>query len=509
MFQLLAKSSILADGYLFRNMQQGILLVLVRNVARYVACGFQNLPVLWEELLIGDVDESFVGAVMSRKRDNISQDVPDEQEPDSKRLRYASKRPPRGEHGCAVNSFWDGIFSQMDSKVPRVGKRVFTYGAEVDEVQRGVTGVKVRRVEVCRGTERFRVPDTSVNKREIPIRITVIKDRTTGQAEVLGPPEEWTHLPKSKQVRKGNPAKMSITIFGERVGSGAVLSKHGEGSGEFGNEPSSGVPPIDSSQNLELELIPQEDNPEVEDGDRDGDVRKGISGCNVPSSIARHGPGFLQLTGEEKSQIRRLHHSLGHPTAEKLVKFLKERHVEPHIVRGAWDYQCDSCAESKVGFESARPATIHDDLGFNEVVGVDTAVWSNHLGQQFSFTHIVDEGTLFHLGIPVENTDAETLKSERFKELGFFGQDHLKRSMWIQPVNFDRNHGRITCSHWISTSKMAVGDAHWQLGRVEAHGSIVKKMLDRMDLECPIKTPLEFEEALTQAFTAKNCFVTG
>ena len=52
--------------------------------------------------------------------------------------------------------------------------------------------------------------------------------------------------------------------------------------------------------------------------------------------------------------------------------------------------------------------------------------------------------------------------------------------------------------------KMAVGDAHWQLGRVEAHGSIVKKMLDRMDLECPIRTSLEFEEALTQAFTAKN-----
>ena len=158
-----------------------------RNVARYVACGFCNLPVLWEELSVGDVDESFIGAVMSRKRENISQDVPDEQEPDSKRLRYASKRPQRGEHGCAVNSFWDGIFSQMDSKVPRVGKRVFTHGGEIDEVQRGVTGVKVRRIEVCRGTERFRVPDTAVNKREIPIRITVIKDRTTGKAEVLGP----------------------------------------------------------------------------------------------------------------------------------------------------------------------------------------------------------------------------------------------------------------------------------------------------------------------------------
>ena len=474
-----------------------------RNVARYVACGFCNLPVLWEELSVGDVDESFIGAVMSRKRENISQDVQDEQEPDSKRLRYASKRPPRGEHGCAVNSFWDGIFSQMDPKVPRVGKRVFTHGGEIDEVQRGVSGVKVRRIEVCRGTERFRVPDTSVNKREIPIRITVIKDRTTGKAEVLGPPEEWTHLPKSKQVRKGKPAKMSITIFGEKVVSGVVPSKREEGSGEFGNEPSAGVPPFNSSQNLELELIPQEEHPEVGDGDGDGDVMKGISGCEVPSSIARHGPGFLQLTGEEKSQIRRLHHNLGHPTAERLVKFLKERHVEPRIVRGAWDYQCDSCAESKVGFESARPAAIHDDLGFNEVVGVDTAVWSNHLGQQFSFTHVVDEGTLFHLGIPVENTDAETqIRAFQRAWLLWAGPP---QTIYVDPASEFRSE--LWQDHMQSLDiniKMAAGDAHWQLGRVEAHGSIVKKMLDRMDLECPIKTPLEFEEALTQAFTAKN-----
>ena len=52
--------------------------------------------------------------------------------------------------------------------------------------------------------------------------------------------------------------------------------------------------------------------------------------------------------------------------------------------------------------------------------------------------------------------------------------------------------------------KMAVGDAHWQLGRVEAHGSIVKKMLDCMDLEHPIRSAKNFEDALIQAFKAKN-----
>ena len=137
-----------------------------RNVARYIACRLDNPPVLWEELFVGGVDESWTGAVMSRKRENISQDAPDGQEPDHKRLRYASKRPPRGEHGCAVNGFWDGIFSQIDTKIPRVGKRIFTHGDELKEVQRSITGVKILRMEACRGTERLRILDSSVNQRD-------------------------------------------------------------------------------------------------------------------------------------------------------------------------------------------------------------------------------------------------------------------------------------------------------------------------------------------------------
>jgi hypothetical protein len=77
--------------------------------------------------------------------------------------------------------------------------------------------MKVRRVEVCRGTERLRVPDPSVDQSEIPLRVTVVKDRSSGQAQVLGPVENWLELPKYKQTRKGTPAKMSITVFGSRV----------------------------------------------------------------------------------------------------------------------------------------------------------------------------------------------------------------------------------------------------------------------------------------------------
>ena len=254
---------------------------------------------------------------------------------------------------------------------------------------------------------------------------------------------------------------------------------------------------------MRSELLPKESEPPCHEGDESGDVRDSISGRSVPTSVARHGPGFLNLLGEEKSQIGRLHHNLGHPTAERFVKFLKKRHADPRIVQGAWDYQCDSCAESKVGFDSARPAVIHNDLGFHEVVGVDIAVWTNHQGQQFSFSHVIDEGTLFHVGGPVENTDAESqIRAFQRSWLLWAGPP---KTIYVDPASEFRSE--LWQDHMQSLDaniKMTVGDAHWQLGRVEAHVSIAKKMLDRMDLERPITSNFEFEEALTPAFNAKN-----
>lgn len=52
--------------------------------------------------------------------------------------------------------------------------------------------------------------------------------------------------------------------------------------------------------------------------------------------------------------------------------------------------------------------------------------------------------------------------------------------------------------------KMTAADSHWQLGRVKSHGSIIKRMLDRMNVEQPLKTREEVSRALRQAFNAKN-----
>ena len=52
---------------------------------------------------------------------------------------------------------------------------------------------------------------------------------------------------------------------------------------------------------------------------------------------------------------------------------------------------------------------------------------------------------------------------------------------------------------------MSATDSHWQLGRAEAHGGVLKSMLSRMDLETPIRSEAEFRSALLQATIGKNC----
>ena len=52
---------------------------------------------------------------------------------------------------------------------------------------------------------------------------------------------------------------------------------------------------------------------------------------------------------------------------------------------------------------------------------------------------------------------------------------------------------------------MSAGDSHWQLGRTEAHGKIIKQMLTAMDVEKPIEGIDEFQEVSEAGlFAAKN-----
>eukprot|EP00435_Cladocopium_sp_Y103_P064515 s837_g26.t1 len=193
---------------------------------------------------------------------------------------------------------------------------------------------------------------------------------------------------------------------------------------------------------------------------------------------------------------------MGHPDPKRFSSFLKDTHADPRIIAGALEYQCDTCGEAQGGYSLARPAAIHAHLGFNEVVGMDTASWTNDVGEKFVFVHFLDEGTMFHLGKRCAEDSASQLSCFEDTWLSWAGPP---KQVYLDPAS------EYTSEKWVEAMqsediqlKMSAAESHWQLGRVEAHGRTVKRMLDLMNMEKPIRTGEEFSRALRQVFCAKN-----
>lgn len=444
-----------------------------RNVARYLAVEVPNPSVWWDELLNAecDVDPAFVGEVMRRRAIPLEGDAASGNAVKRRRLEF--KQPGRGDHGCADQDFWEDVLRRADPLVPRVGKRVFEADDLVARVQEGVIGMKVRRVGACRGTERYRLPETGVSHAEIPLRLTVVRQRDDGTVKVLGTPEEWLRLPKAKRVRKGVSASLSLTIFGQAV----------QGDGEAASGALS--PLVDSATDLQASA---------------DDTQAPVGG--PPQCIPRHGPGYMDASSVEQQQIRKLHHNLGHPDPQKFARFLRERQASGSLVRAALDFQCDSCLEAQKGHVSTRPAVIHEDIGFNSVVGMDSVTWTSKAGNQYTFLHVIDEGTLFHAAVPTGASMESLFQAFQRAWLAWAGPPG---TVYVDPASsFNSEAWRSQMQSLDVRIKMTAAEAHWQLGRVEVHGGVLKKMFDKMDFERPVTSPEEFEQMLVLACNAKN-----
>ncbi|CAL1130953.1 unnamed protein product [Cladocopium goreaui] len=344
--------------------------------------------------------------------------------------------------------------------------------------------------------------------RILPWRKTVIVERNTGEVKELGPVENWVKLPRLKQIRSTGSAKLSVTVFGTRDEldnpQGAVFrsaepggNSGAAGSGIYGvlqhpgveaapsGESASGVP--NSGSDLQME-----DAPELEQ------LEEGWA----PKITPKSGPVYRGLTGVQKGELRKLHNNLGHPDPEKMVKFLTERGAQAEVIEAARDMVCDTCVESQDRRKRSQPSRIHEALDFNDVVGADGAYWTNKNGKTFHFMHFIDEATLYHVG----SLSARKVEDQVQTFLNTWVQwAGPCRTLYLDPAGEYVNDtwAAVLQGEGIKVS-MTAAEAHWQNGRAEVHGKVVKEILSRMERDRVIETVEEFSQCLRQAFAAKN-----
>ena len=156
---------------------------------------------------------------------------------------------------------------------------------------------------------------------------------------------------------------------------------------------------------------------------------------------------------------------------------------------------------------ASRPSAIHENLAFNTKVGMDLVSWRSGKGTEFHFVHFIDEGTLFHLG--AECSQGAEGVIELFEQ-GWVSWAGQPREVYVDPGGefvSDAFAAKMQASG--IRVNMSASDSHRQLGRTEIHGSTVKRMLTRMDLEFPIESSEAFGKALRQVFNAKNTLCRG
>ena len=407
-----------------------------------------------------------------------------------KRRRCMYKQGPHERNGYGKSTVdWQHIFKKLNSKIPRVGNVVIPPEDDIiADIQQLVPEMKVHHVEACRGVDRLRTPHGKYDQSLVSCRKTVVVNRNTGTIEEGDPVEKWTSLPRYKQTRKGVPAKIAITVFGaqpEQTGS----QRNPSASNQEDEQPDEHMQAADH----------EEPNPTDRPPENRHNTNRVAWG---PPPTANHGPGFLKLTSQEQSEIKQLHHNLGHPDPNKFMAFLRQGGATKELQQAALDYQCDACTESKKGFMASWPAAIHENLAFNAKVGMDLVSWRSGKGTEFHFVHFIDEGTLFHLGAECSQGAEGVIELFEQRWVSWAGQP---REVYVDPG------GEFVSDAFAAKMQasgihvhMSASDSHWQLGRTEIHGSTVKRMLTRMDLEFPIESSEAFGKALRQVFNAKN-----
>ena len=449
---------------------------LAKNVAKYVVALGSERPLLREEFCCH----------LDDKRDADKLDIVPEQIL-KRRRRYTFKQAPRENEYGRSSATWHVVLRTLNARVPKGGNHIIPpEDGLIESIQALVPDMRVHHAEACRGVNRLRVPIGKYDPKLISHRFTIVINRNTGEVEPDTSIEHWASLPKYKQNRAGKPAKMALTVYGCVPRETPV------------EPPSSDVMMPNTTSDV---MMPETTVSSTESRRLEPKLAWG------PPPVANHGPGFSRLSAQEQSEMRQLHHNLGHPDPQKFMRYLKQGGAGPEVLKAALDFQCDACTESRKGFNAARPSAIHENIAFNTKVGMDLVTWRNAKGRAFHFVHFIDEATLFHIGV------------ECGPEAGGSGAEEIIRhfeSCWVTWAGPPREvyvdpGGEFVSDAWALRMqeagivvRMSAGDSHWQLGRCEIHGCTVKRMLSRMDLEKEIGSSVEFQAALRQVFNAKN-----
>ena len=386
------------------------------------------------------------------------------------------------------------ICDQVLLDQPRVGKKEIQDPDILRQIQNLFLDKEVVRAIACRGTERTIPPPKDMTMGEAPFRRAIIMQRQTKNILVENIWEEWEDLSYRQQWRRSHPSFLNITVFA-RNPENPVDNRQPSQPSDMHTEPNAQTQ-SQASDKPHMDSQSVQNNPETATGTSMSPET--MTEIDVQSSA--HGPKFRALTLEDRRILMKMHKNLGHPSAQTFSQVMKNKQYDETLVQAIPDMKCSVCQMQQKP-KLQRPATLKDDLDFNDKVSMDGIKWTNKNHNEFHFYHFIDHGTNYHTAIIAPNK-AAVMEKCTMGWLNTFGAPNeilMDSAREFVSEEFSNFLGQMN----IKCHVVPPG-AHWQMGRIERHGGVLQEMLNKFETEHEINTYQQLQQALTQCTMAKN-----
>ena len=231
-----------------------------------------------------------------------------------------------------------------------------------------------------------------------------------------------------------------------------------------------------------------------------------IKVCLARDGIHFEVPVPKRLDAPMRTVLKKVHCNLGHPSEKDLKRFLQNAGAPSEMLEAVGWLKCSACAKS------ARPR-IHrstrlppHDIQFNDQIMLDCFHVKDCKHQGHWFLSVLDRATMYHQVTHLKNHGPAT-----------FVQGLME--CWIRwagtpvEISVDMERGLVsrefvdTMSEGGTRVIPIAGQAHWQHGKIERHGSILKDMINRVVREAKVKGEEQMEWLAMECTQAKNMLI--
>ena len=198
--------------------------------------------------------------------------------------------------------------------------------------------------------------------------------------------------------------------------------------------------------------------------------------------------------------LKRVHQNLGHPPNREMVRHLRLGGAGEAVVRAAEQMVCKTCEKST----KVKPSRVCQPvvaLDFNEAIAADIMWLDTFDEKNRPVLNVVDLASTYQVVIPLKSTKSADVAQALLD--GWINWAGAPRHLLVDLDSAFKDKFLALMDEKSVTVRCSAGQAHWQNGVAERHGSTWKSIWNKL-VEDEVILHEEFSEAVAATSDAKN-----